>query len=77
MDMAVDLYLAIPLLFTILALILASVFVRLWEANGEQPQEPLAAEPDKESVLRDQEARRERLLEKEGRGGRGGEGSGC
>ncbi|XP_055652700.1 matrix-remodeling-associated protein 7 isoform X4 [Falco peregrinus] len=48
MDVAVDLYLAVPLLFTVLALVLASVFVRLRGAEGERPQEPAAAEPTRE-----------------------------
>ncbi|XP_040435314.1 matrix-remodeling-associated protein 7 isoform X4 [Falco naumanni] len=48
MDVAVDLYLALPLLFTVLALVLASVFVRLRGAEGERPQEPAAAEPTRE-----------------------------
>ncbi|XP_030362350.1 matrix-remodeling-associated protein 7 isoform X3 [Strigops habroptila] len=54
MDVAVDLYLAVPLLFTVLALVLASVFVRLRGAEGERaaaerPREPAAAEPARES----------------------------
>ncbi|XP_074016326.1 matrix-remodeling-associated protein 7 isoform X2 [Numenius arquata] len=52
MDMAVDLYLAVPLLFTVLALVLASVFVRLRGGEGERaaerPREPPAAEPARE-----------------------------
>ncbi|KAM4762157.1 matrix-remodeling-associated protein 7 isoform 4-T4 [Cyanocitta cristata] len=51
MDLAVDLYLAVPLLFTVLALVLASVFLRLRGGGGERaaerPQEP-AAEPARE-----------------------------
>ncbi|KAM9510340.1 uncharacterized protein ACIB01_019829 [Guaruba guarouba] len=61
MDVAVDLYLAVPLLFTVLALVLASVFVRMQGAEGEQPQELPAAEPARESGPRDQEAGREQL----------------
>ncbi|XP_065516829.1 cytochrome c1-like [Lathamus discolor] len=49
MDVAVDLYLAVPLLFTVLALVLTSVFVRLQGAEGEQPREPAAAEAARES----------------------------
>ncbi|KAM4673489.1 matrix-remodeling-associated protein 7 [Amazona ochrocephala] len=56
MDVAVDLYLAVPLLFTVLALVLASVFVRLRGADGERPQEPPAAEPARESGPGDQAA---------------------
>ncbi|KAM6118842.1 matrix-remodeling-associated protein 7 [Phoenicopterus ruber ruber] len=52
MDVAVDLYLAVPLLFTVLALVLASVFVRLRGGEGaraaERPREPAAAEPARE-----------------------------
>lgn len=53
MDVAVDLYLAVPLLFTVLALVLASVFVRLRGSEGERaaerPREPAAAaEPARE-----------------------------
>ncbi|KAM6245099.1 matrix-remodeling-associated protein 7 [Porphyrio hochstetteri] len=56
MDVAVDLYLAVPLLFTVLALVLASVFVRLRGGRGggggeratERPREPAAAEPARE-----------------------------
>ncbi|XP_053815998.1 matrix-remodeling-associated protein 7 isoform X2 [Vidua chalybeata] len=51
MDLAVDLYLAVPLLFTLLALVLASVFLRLRGGGGERaaerPREP-AAEPARE-----------------------------
>ncbi|XP_050175115.1 matrix-remodeling-associated protein 7 isoform X3 [Myiozetetes cayanensis] len=51
MDLAVDLYLAVPLLFTVLAIVLASVFVRLrgdgGERAAERPREP-AAEPARE-----------------------------
>ncbi|XP_074463597.1 matrix-remodeling-associated protein 7 isoform X2 [Larus michahellis] len=48
MDMAVDLYLAVPLLFTVLAIVLASVFVRLRGGEGERAAEPAAAEPARE-----------------------------
>ncbi|XP_076209684.1 matrix-remodeling-associated protein 7 isoform X2 [Aptenodytes patagonicus] len=52
MDVAVDFYLAVPLLFTVLALVLASVFVRLRRGEGERaaerPREPAAAEPARE-----------------------------
>ncbi|KAM6194083.1 matrix-remodeling-associated protein 7 isoform 2-T2 [Sarcoramphus papa] len=54
MDVAVDLYLAVPLLFTVLALVLASVFVRLRGGEGERAaaeqrlREPAAAEPARE-----------------------------
>ncbi|KAM6050029.1 matrix-remodeling-associated protein 7 isoform 2-T2 [Theristicus caerulescens] len=52
MDLAVDLYLAVSLLFTVLALVLASVFVRLrggaGERAAERPREPAAAEPARE-----------------------------
>ncbi|CAN8194251.1 unnamed protein product [Coccothraustes coccothraustes] len=51
MDLAVDLYLAVPLLFTVLALVLASVFLRLRGGGGERaaerPRQP-AAEPARE-----------------------------
>ncbi|XP_038013101.1 matrix-remodeling-associated protein 7 isoform X2 [Motacilla alba alba] len=51
MDLAVDWYLAVPLLFTVLALVLASVFLRLRGGGGERaaerPREP-AAEPARE-----------------------------
>ncbi|XP_062362329.1 matrix-remodeling-associated protein 7 [Cinclus cinclus] len=51
MDLAVDLYLAVPLLFTVLALVLASVFLKLRGGGGERvserPREP-AAEPARE-----------------------------
>ncbi|KQK78503.1 matrix-remodeling-associated protein 7 [Amazona aestiva] len=61
MDVAVDMYLAILLFFTVLALILASVFMRLWGAEGERPREPPVAKPARESGPRDQEAGMERL----------------
>ncbi|KQL08862.1 matrix-remodeling-associated protein 7 [Amazona aestiva] len=63
MNMAMDLYLAVRLLFTILALILTFVFVRLQGAEGEQPQEPPAATLAWESGPRDQEARKESAAE--------------
>ncbi|XP_039937605.1 matrix-remodeling-associated protein 7 [Hirundo rustica] len=51
MDLAVDPYLAVPLLFTVLALVLASVFLRLRGGGGERaaerPREP-AEEPARE-----------------------------
>ncbi|XP_065525959.1 uncharacterized protein LOC136009721 [Lathamus discolor] len=56
MDVAVDLYLAVPLLFTAPALVLASVFVRLRGAEGERPREPAAAEAARESGPGDQAA---------------------
>ncbi|KQK75745.1 hypothetical protein AAES_141554 [Amazona aestiva] len=61
MDMTVDLYLAIPLLFTVLVLVLASMFVKLWGAEGKLPQEPPGAEPDRESCPGDHEAGRKWL----------------
>ncbi|XP_061210620.1 uncharacterized protein LOC133212838 [Neopsephotus bourkii] len=42
-NVAVDLYLSVLLLLTVLSLILASVFVRLRGADGERPREPAAA----------------------------------
>ncbi|XP_061866782.1 matrix-remodeling-associated protein 7 isoform X2 [Colius striatus] len=52
MDVAVDLYLAVPLLFTVLALVLAALFVRMRAGEGERaaerPREPAAAEPARE-----------------------------
>ncbi|KQK78392.1 matrix-remodeling-associated protein 7 [Amazona aestiva] len=65
MDVPVDLYLAIPLLFTVLALFLTSMFVRLQGAAGEWPQELLVAKQARESCSRDQEAGRQRLLVEE------------
>ncbi|XP_065535970.1 uncharacterized protein LOC136014834 [Lathamus discolor] len=56
MDVAVDLYPAVPLLFTALALVLASIFVRLRGAEGERPREPAAAEAARESGPGDQAA---------------------
>ncbi|XP_065591219.1 matrix-remodeling-associated protein 7 isoform X1 [Cyrtonyx montezumae] len=51
MDVAVDLYLAVPLLFTVLAIVLASIFVKLRSSEGqraaEQQPEPGKAEPGK------------------------------
>ncbi|XP_061209455.1 uncharacterized protein LOC133212272 [Neopsephotus bourkii] len=49
MDVAVDLYLAVPLLFTVLALILTSIFMRLRGPKGEQPWEVAAAKGARES----------------------------
>ncbi|XP_075026010.1 matrix-remodeling-associated protein 7 isoform X2 [Calonectris borealis] len=52
MDVAVDLYLAVALLATVLVLVLTSVFVRLRGGEGERaaerPREPAAAEPARE-----------------------------
>ncbi|KAM6297630.1 matrix-remodeling-associated protein 7 [Aegotheles albertisi] len=52
MDLAVDLYVVVPVLFTVLAIVLASVFVRLRGGEGqrpaERPREPAAAEPARE-----------------------------
>ncbi|XP_065523084.1 uncharacterized protein LOC136007984 [Lathamus discolor] len=56
MDVAVDLYLAVLLLFTVLAFVLASISRRLWGAEGEWPQEPAAAEVAQKSSPGDQEA---------------------
>ncbi|KQL60726.1 hypothetical protein AAES_05448 [Amazona aestiva] len=61
MDVALDLSLAVWLLFTTLALVLSSISMRLQGAKGEQLQGPLAPEPAQESDPRDQEAGRERL----------------
>ncbi|KQK73577.1 hypothetical protein AAES_166062 [Amazona aestiva] len=47
-DVDVDMDLAVWLLFTVLALVHASVFSRLWEAEVEQLQEPPAAETARE-----------------------------
>ncbi|XP_062470674.1 uncharacterized protein LOC134161647 [Pezoporus occidentalis] len=55
-DVAVDLYLAVRLLFTGLALALASVFVRPRGAEGGRPREPAAAEAARESGPGDQAA---------------------
>ncbi|XP_034645608.1 matrix-remodeling-associated protein 7 isoform X2 [Trachemys scripta elegans] len=44
MDVAVDLYLAVPLLFTVLAVILASVFVKLRATEGEKAAETAKGE---------------------------------
>ncbi|XP_065525370.1 skin secretory protein xP2-like [Lathamus discolor] len=56
MDVAVALYRAVPLLFTVLALVVASVFVRLRGAEGERPREPPADKAARESGPGDQEA---------------------
>ncbi|XP_061204345.1 uncharacterized protein LOC133209640, partial [Neopsephotus bourkii] len=53
-DTAVDLYLAIPLLFTVLALVLPSVCVRLQGAKGEQLRQPAVAKAARESGPGDQ-----------------------
>lgn len=47
MDVAVDLYVAVPLLFTVLAVILASVFVRLRSSEEDKATEPAAKEEGK------------------------------
>nr|XP_005297603.1 matrix-remodeling-associated protein 7 isoform X2 [Chrysemys picta bellii] len=44
MDVAVDLYLAVPLLFTVLAVILASVFVKLRATEGDKTAETAKGE---------------------------------
>ncbi|XP_053903258.1 matrix-remodeling-associated protein 7 isoform X1 [Malaclemys terrapin pileata] len=44
MDVAVDLYLAVPLLFTVLAVILASVFVKLRTTEGDKAAETAKGE---------------------------------
>ncbi|KAM9119769.1 matrix-remodeling-associated protein 7 isoform 3-T3 [Pangshura tecta] len=44
MDVAVDLYLALPLLFTVLAVILASVFVKLRATDGDKAAETAKGE---------------------------------
>ncbi|KQK75152.1 hypothetical protein AAES_147651 [Amazona aestiva] len=54
-DVDVDLYLAVQLLFTILAFILTFVFVRLCGAEWGQPREVPAAETAQECGHRDQE----------------------
>ncbi|XP_057266864.1 uncharacterized protein LOC130599993, partial [Pezoporus wallicus] len=51
---AVDLYLAVRVLFTGLALTLLSIFVRLRGAEGERPREPAEAEAARESGPGDQ-----------------------
>ncbi|KQK73708.1 matrix-remodeling-associated protein 7 [Amazona aestiva] len=61
MDVVTDLCLAIPLVFTVLALVLASVFMNLWGAEGEWPRELPAAKLALESGPGDQEARSEWL----------------
>ncbi|XP_061335042.1 eukaryotic translation initiation factor 3 subunit B-like [Pezoporus flaviventris] len=55
-DVAVDLYLAVLLLFTILALVLASFFVRLRGAEGKQTWGLAAAKEARESSPGDQVA---------------------
>ncbi|KQK73575.1 hypothetical protein AAES_166058 [Amazona aestiva] len=57
MDVDVDLNLAVRLLFTVLAFFLASVFVRLWGAEGQRPQEscPVDQEEGKEAATEQQE----------------------
>lgn len=44
MDVAVDLYLAVPLLFAVLAVILASVFVKLRATDGDKAAETAKGE---------------------------------
>ncbi|XP_070595917.1 matrix-remodeling-associated protein 7 isoform X2 [Erythrolamprus reginae] len=46
MDVAVDLYVAVPLFFTVLAVILASVFVKLRSSEEDKAPEPAAKEGD-------------------------------
>ncbi|KQK76353.1 hypothetical protein AAES_136242 [Amazona aestiva] len=72
--MAVDFYLAIRLLFTILALILTSVIVRLQGANREQPWESPVAELARESSPGDKEGA---AASGGDQGSQGGEGSSC
>ncbi|XP_061210351.1 uncharacterized protein LOC133212680 [Neopsephotus bourkii] len=67
MDVAVDLYPAVRLLLTVLALLIAPVFVRLRVAEGEGHREPPAAEAARESGPGDQEAGRGRLPVEEGK----------
>ncbi|XP_026523315.1 matrix-remodeling-associated protein 7 isoform X2 [Notechis scutatus] len=49
MDVAVDLYIAVPLLFTVLAVILASVFVKLRSSEEDKATEPAAAKEEGEA----------------------------
>ncbi|XP_068769651.1 matrix-remodeling-associated protein 7 isoform X1 [Struthio camelus] len=70
MDVAVDLYLAVPLLFTVLALVLASVFVKLRGGEGEraaaaEPRQPAAAEPAPQGGPGDEAAAEPRAAEPE------------
>ncbi|XP_063148988.1 matrix-remodeling-associated protein 7 isoform X3 [Candoia aspera] len=46
MDVAVDLYVAVPLLFTVLAVILASVFVKLRSSEEDKATETAAAKEE-------------------------------
>ncbi|XP_044840405.1 matrix-remodeling-associated protein 7 isoform X2 [Mauremys mutica] len=57
MDVAVDLYLAVPLLFTVLAVILASVFVKLRATDGDKAAETAQGEgsPGKEATEQGEE----------------------
>ncbi|XP_039356714.1 matrix-remodeling-associated protein 7 isoform X2 [Mauremys reevesii] len=57
MDVAVDLYLAVPLLFTVLAVILASVFVKLRATDGDKAAETAKGEgsPGKEATEQGEE----------------------
>ncbi|XP_074828097.1 matrix-remodeling-associated protein 7 isoform X5 [Natator depressus] len=91
MDVAVDLYLAVPLLFTVLAVILASVFVKLRAADGDKAAEPAkgegsrgkeagasaAAEPGQERKDGEGEGKEGDALKEEGipRGEKGEEGA--
>ncbi|XP_024062049.1 matrix-remodeling-associated protein 7 [Terrapene carolina triunguis] len=63
MDVAVDLYLAVPLLFTVLAVILASVFVKLRATEGDK-----AAETAKGEGSQGQEATEQGEERKDGEG---------
>ncbi|KQL59810.1 hypothetical protein AAES_17569 [Amazona aestiva] len=57
--MDVDFYVAFRLLFTVLALVLAPVFVRLWGAEEGRPWETPAAESTQNCSPRDLETMRE------------------
>ncbi|XP_006136552.1 matrix-remodeling-associated protein 7 isoform X2 [Pelodiscus sinensis] len=52
MDVAMDLYLAVPLLFTVVAVILASLFVRLRAAGGDKAAEAAPGEGATEAAER-------------------------
>ncbi|KAM7145747.1 matrix-remodeling-associated protein 7 isoform 2-T2 [Macrochelys suwanniensis] len=73
MDMAVDLYLAVPLLFTVLAVILASVFVKLRAAEGDKAAEAAKGEgsPGKEAGARAAAEQGEERQDGEGEGKEG------
>ncbi|KQK73705.1 hypothetical protein AAES_165349 [Amazona aestiva] len=64
MDVDVDLYLAGRLLFTVQALIFASVFERLCGAEGGRPREASAAKKAWENGAGDQESRKGEMAEK-------------